>query len=241
MLGGPAGIIAPAGPLMVESAAMIGGPIIGGPRMGGPMIAGPMMMGSRMGGPGVAGVIYGATPSAPSMPEDIIRINNESNPFIATTKDGSTFPIVKIEKIRDSEYKVSGPSGKMSLIKTQIYDGDRIVFQNRKYKPEDDENMIDITDIISNTTEPSAPSMTFGPTAILTPSRQILPIAPVRSSVPIGTDGRPVTGVPVPFGRGIATPFAQPSGIIGVRGGPGVVVGGPMMTGTPVRFGRGTF
>jgi hypothetical protein len=233
MLGGPAGIIAPAGPLMVERAAMIGGPVIGGPIIGGPVIGGPII------GPPGGTVLFGARPaptsSGPS--EDIIRINNEKKLFTATTKDGSTFPIVKIEKIRDNEYKVSGPSGKISLIKTQIYAGDRIVFQNIKYKPEDDEDKIDLTDIISTTpSAPAAPSMTFGPTAILTPRKQILPIAPVN---PIGTDGKPVIGVPVPFGHGIATPFARPFGKFGMRGGPGVVVGGPI--GTPVRFGSGVF
>ena len=253
MLGGPAGIIAPAGPLMVESPAMIGGPVIGGPGIGLPMpiMPGPVIMGPP-GGPGVAGVIFGATPapsSTPSIPEDIIRINNENNPLIATTKDGSTYPILKIEKVKDNLYKVSGPSGKTSLIKTEIYDGNRIVFENKKYKPDDDENGIDITDVITNTSTPtsSAPAksaaMTFGPTAIITPNKQIIQVRPVAPNVvAVGTDGKPVTGVPVPFGRGIvAAPFgAPPSKIIGMPGARGVVVGGPMMMGPPpVHFGPG--
>lgn len=72
----------------------------------------------------------------------------------------------------------------------------------------------------------ATPAMTFGPTAVLTPSKQIIPIAPVN---PIGTDGRPVEGVPVPFGHGV------------VASSPAVVVGGPMMVGSPVRFGRGVY
>ena len=250
MLGGPAGIIAPAGPLMVERPAMIGGPVIGGPMIGGPIIGGPI------GAPGGT-VLFGARPtssasSASSASSDeIIRIDCERDPCVATTKDGSTFPIIKIEKLSDTECKVFGPSGRTSIIKTKVY-GDDILFENKKYKPDDEEHDIGLIEIIkktapatltssTSTTTPTA--MTFGPTAILTPSKQIIPIAPVASNLAaVGTDGKPVIGVPVPFGRGVvATHAARPSGIIGMRGGPGVVVGGPMTMGTPVRFGRGVF
>ena len=261
MLGGPAGIISPAGPLMMEGPAMIGGPVIGGPRMmGGPMMGRPMMgamMGGpimgrpMMGGPGVAGVIYGATPSASSPSEEIIRIDGDNDPMIAITKDGSTFRIIKIEKISDTECKVFGPSGRTSIIKTKVDEVENdIIFKNNKYKPDDEEHEIGLIEIIKKTAPntltptptPRSTAMTFGPTAIITPNKQIIQVGPVASNVvAVGTNGRPVTGVPVPFGRGIATPFAQPSGIIGVRGGPGVVVGGPMMMGTPVRFGNGVY
>jgi hypothetical protein len=272
MLGGPAGIISQAGPLMMEGPAMIGGPVIGGPRigammggpmmmgrpmmggpmMGGPMMSGPMMMGRpMMGGPGVAGVIYGATPSASSPSEEIIRINGDNDPMIAITKDGSTFPIIKIEKISDTECKVFGPSGRTSIIKTKVdEDENDIIFENKKYKSDDDEYDIGLIEIIKKTAAatltptPTSTSMTFGPTAIITPNKQIIQVgrvAPIGSNVvAVGTDGRPVTGVPVPFGRGIVTSASPLSRIIGVHGGPGVVVGSPMM-GSPVRFGRGVY
>ncbi len=252
-LGGPAGIIAPAGPLMVERPAMIGGPVIGGPRLGLP-VPGPVIMGPP-GGPGVAGVIYGARP-AETTSDEIIRIDDISGAITATTKDGSTFPISKIEKLYyNNTCRVFGSGGKISIIKTQIIDGNRIVFQNKKYKPSDEEDLFDITDIVDkpipgatpapsgSSAAPSSGVMTVGPTAVITPSKQIIPVAPVGPIGPVpmtsrvgmvGTDGRPVVGVPVPFG-------AQPSGVIGMSAAPGVVVGGPMMVGSPVRFGRGVY
>ncbi len=241
-VGGPAGIIAPAGPLMVERPAMIGGPVIGGPRLGLP-VPGPVIMGPP-GGPGVAGVIYGARPVETSS-EDIIRIDEVNNTLTATTKDGSTFPITKIEKVNNNTCKVFGPSGKTSLIKIQIIEDNRMVFQNKKYKPEDDETMIDLTDLIkpSTSTPITTGTMTVGPTAIITPNKQIIQVAPVPMTSRVGmvgTDGKAVTGIPVPFGRGIM-PVAQPSGVIGMSAVPGVVVGGPMAMGTPVRFGHGVY
>ncbi len=211
-IGGPAGIISPAGPLMVERPAMIGSPMMGGPMMGSPM----------MGGPGVAGVIYGARPVNTSS-EEIIRIDEQGTQIIAITKDGSTFPISKIEKINNNTCKVFGPGGKTSLIKTEIIDGNRITFANKKIKPDDEETMFDLTDIINKTASTTTVTpMTVGPTHIVTPSKQIIPVGPV------------------PFGSGVIA-GAQPSGIIGMSGGPGVVVGGPAVVGSPVRFGRGVY
>jgi hypothetical protein len=223
---------------------MIGGPIFGGPIIGGPI-----------GAPGGT-VLFGARPTSSASSDEIIRIDCERDPCVATTKDGSTFPIIKIEKISDTECKVFGPSGRTSIIKTKVY-ADDILFENKKYKPDDEEHDIGLIEIIkktapatltssTSTTTTTPTAMTFGPTAVLTPSKQIIPIAPVNpvasNLAAVGTDGKPITGVPVPFGRGIVgMPGARPSGIIGMRGGPGVVVGGPMMMGTPVRFGRGVF
>jgi hypothetical protein len=244
MIGGPAGIIAPAGPVMVERPAMIGGPIIGGPMIG--MPGGPMI--GMPGGPGVAGVIVGPTPTLSDRTSDeIIRIDEINMKIIAITKVGSTFPVLKIEKISDNQCRVYGPSGRMSIIKTEIIEdgGKRTVFENKKFKPEDEEVMFDLTNIINKTASVSVPqsasSMMMGPTHVITPSKQILPIAP-RVGI-VGTDGRPpASGVVVPFGRGIVSgvgPSFGRAGVIGMTGGPGVVVGGPM--GTPVRFGRGVF
>lgn len=257
MVGGPAGIISPAR-VMVQGPAMIGGPVIGGPMIGGPMM-GPMV--GIPGGPGVAGVIYGAR-SAETSSEEIIRIDEINSKLTATTKDGSTFPILKIEKVNNNQYKVSGPGGRTSMITTEIEDGDRIVFINKKYKPDDEENMFDITDNIDKTSSASAApsssssssSMTFGPTAIVTPNRQIIQVGPVQ---PIGTDGRPVRGVAVPFGvPGVAplvgprvvprvaprvAPAVAPGRVIGMFGAPRVAVGGPVAVAAPVRFGRGVY
>lgn len=238
-VGGPAGIIAPAGPLMVERPAMIGGPIIGGPRLG--PVVGPVVAGPVIGGPGVAGVIYGARPVDTSS-EDIIRFDEQGTQIIATTKDGSTFPISKIEKINNNTCKVFGPGGKTSIIKTETIDDNRIVFANKKYKPDDEESMFDLTDII-NKNASTTTVMTVGPTHIITPSKQIIPVGPVPASnvKPIGTNGRPVSGLVVPFGRGIV-PGVASGRVAGMIGAPGVVVGGPVVgMGSPVNFGRGTF
>jgi hypothetical protein len=239
-IGDPAGILSPA-PVMVGGPAMIGGPVIGGPVVGGPVIGGPVIGGpmiAPIGGPAVSGVIYGARPVDTST--EIIRIDDINTKLTATTKDGKTFEILKIEKI-NNQYKVTGSGGKTSIIKTDIIDN-RIIFNNKKYKPDDEEDSFDITDLINKpaptpapTPAPApapAPAMTFGPTHVITKSRQILPIAPIN---PIGTDGRPVGGIISTFGRG---PLV---GVPGVLGRPGVVVGGPMMVGSPVRFGRGVY
>ncbi len=231
MVGGPAGIIAPAGPLMVERPAMIGGPIIGGPMIGGPMIGIP-------GGPGVAGVIYGARPSETPVAtsNDIIRIDEINKKLTAITKDGSTFPILKIQKVNNNQYKVTGPGGKTSMIKTEIIDGDRITFKNKKYQPDDEENSFDLTDLIDKTPAPApAPvntGMTFGPTAVITPNKQIIQVAPVQH---VGTTPNRMA---IPIG---AVPGVMPSGVIGMPSGPRVVVGGPRVFGQGVRFGRGVY
>jgi hypothetical protein len=235
-IGGPAGIIAPA-PVMVGGPAMIGGPVIGGPMMGGPIIGGPMMGGPMMGGPiiggpGVSGVIYGARPAETS--NEIIRIDEINNKVTATTKEGKQFEILKIEKVNNNQYRVTCSSGKISIINTNLTEG-RILFNNKKFKPEDDEDSFDITDVINKSTSVSVPSytpMTVGPTHVITNSRQILPVAPIN---PIGTDGRPVGGIISTFGRG---PLV---GVPSVLGRPSLVVGGPMMVGQPVRFGRGVY
>jgi hypothetical protein len=228
MIGGPAGIIAPSGPMI--------GPMIGIP-----------------GGSGVAGVIYGARSGAS---EEIIRIDEINSKLTAITKDGSTFPILKIQKINNNQCRIIGPGGRTLMITTEIEDGDRIVFINKKIKPDDDETMFDLTDVINKYSStptsvpaPSSSAMTIGPTSIITPNKQIVQVAPVQ---PIGTDGRPVRGVAVPFGVSGVSPRIVPTvsprfvpavaraGIIGMRGVPGVAVGGPVI-GTPVDFGRGVY
>jgi hypothetical protein len=76
----------------------------------------------------------------------------------------------------------------------------------------------------SGASSPAAPSVQpvvatpgiFGPTAVLTRSNQILPIRPINPINPIGVDGKPITGLPVPFGVGVGV--AQP-----IRFGMGVL------------------
>jgi len=75
-------------------------------------------------------------------------------------------------------------------------------------------------------------AISFGPTAVITQSRQILPIKQVN---PIGTDGKPITGVPVPFGVGVSA-YGRPVPFVG---GPSPVLAGLLPVASPVRFGPG--
>ncbi len=88
----------------------------------------------------------------------------------------------------------------------------------------------------------SGSATVIGPSAVITGSNQILPIAPVNPPEMVGTDGKPVTGAPVPFGRGVIAgiePAVVPGRVIGMNAARHVVVGGPM--GHRVNFGRGVF
>jgi hypothetical protein len=78
-----------------------------------------------------------------------------------------------------------------------------------------------------------ATETTFGPVGMIGPNRQILPIRPVN---PIGTDGKPISGMPVPFGVGVGV--AASGRPVPFVGGPSPVPGG-LMVGAPVRFGLG--
>jgi hypothetical protein len=84
----------------------------------------------------------------------------------------------------------------------------------------------------TTTTAPSATDAIFGPTHVITSSRQILPIKPVT---PIGTDGKPITGVPVPFGVGVSA-YGRPVPFVG---GPLPAPVGLMPMASPVHFGMG--
>jgi len=80
--------------------------------------------------------------------------------------------------------------------------------------------------------KPATSGAVFGPTAVITSSRQILPIRPVT---PIGTDGKPISGMPVPFGVGVSS-----SGLpVPFVGGPSPVLAGLLPVAAPVRFGPG--
>ena len=54
-----------------------------------------------------------------------------------------------------------------------------------------------IKKLLTTTSTSTPTAMTFGPTAVLTDNNQILQLGRVS---PVGTDGKPVTGIPVPFG-----------------------------------------
>ncbi len=88
------------------------------------------------------------------------------------------------------------------------------------------------TSTSSGTQSASTPAESFGPVAVLTNSRQILPVKPVR---PIGTDGKPITGMPVPFGVGVSA-AGRPVPFVG---GPLPAPVGLVPVATPVRFGAG--
>ncbi len=218
-IGGPAGILAPAVP-MVAGPAVIGGPAIIGP-------AGPLVVG----GPRNGGLIFGArTPVSGS--SKIVMIDDTT----ATTEDGKKITIVKIEPSSGNQYKITSSEGQVYTINTEK-NGDDIVFSNEKPNEDGYKISVSLTDIIkqiaSNPTSVSKPSpfiANFGPTHQIRPGGQIVPIAPIN---PVGTDGRPVSGIISTFGRG---PVMMP-GLPGM-GGPGVVVGAPMI-GTPINFGRG--
>jgi len=180
-IGGPAGIIAPA-PLMVERPAMIGGPMISGP----------------------GALLFGARPvEASDASDEVMKIIDRT----VVLKDRSTYPIQKIQNIRDNLYKLYGPSNKTSIIKTEILDdrgNKRIVFKNKKITLNDDDlGYSDLSDIINNlsTPTPATTAMTFGPTAVLTRNKQILPISPVSQ---VGSPGIMMRrAIPVNMGRGL--------------------------------------